>query len=38
MILKFIDREGEIKSLEGAYKSGKPEFYIVYGRRSWRMT
>lgn len=29
----FVDREKELKALETAYKSGKAEFYIVFGRR-----
>lgn len=31
--LKFINRKGELKALEERFKSGKPEFVMVYGRR-----
>jgi AAA+ ATPase superfamily predicted ATPase len=33
MILRFIDREEELKALEKAFESGRAEFYVVYGRR-----
>ncbi len=33
MILKFINRKSELKALEQAYHSKKPEFFIIYGRR-----
>jgi len=33
MILKFIDREEEMNALESAYRSGKSELFIIYGRR-----
>lgn len=29
----FINREEELKGLENAYKSKKPQFFIIYGRR-----
>ncbi|MDP2754110.1 MAG: ATP-binding protein [Nitrospirota bacterium] len=33
MVLKFINRENELKALEERYRSEKPEFFIIYGRR-----
>ncbi|MBU3902532.1 MAG: ATP-binding protein [Candidatus Thermoplasmatota archaeon] len=33
MLLKFIDRQKELEVLENAYKSNKPDFIIIYGRR-----
>lgn len=33
MITEIIGREGEISQLQEVYKSGKPEFVAVYGRR-----
>ena len=33
MILKFINREEELKSLDLAWKSNNSEFFVVYGRR-----
>ncbi len=33
MILKFVNRIEELKILEEKYKSNKPEFLIIYGRR-----
>jgi len=33
MLLKFVDRVKEIDVLEQRYKSNKPEFMIIYGRR-----
>lgn len=33
MLLKFINRESELKALEQAYYSKKPEFFVIYGRR-----
>ena len=33
MLLKFVDRVKEIDILEQRYKSNKPEFMIIYGRR-----
>jgi AAA+ ATPase superfamily predicted ATPase len=33
MILKFINREKELCALEAAYRSSKPEFFLIYGRR-----
>jgi AAA+ ATPase superfamily predicted ATPase len=32
-IFQFIDRERELKALEEKYKSDKPEFFVIYGRR-----
>jgi len=31
--MKFINREGELKALEERWQSGKPELFIVYGKR-----
>jgi len=33
MLLEFVDRVKEIDILEQRYKSNKPEFMIIYGRR-----
>ena len=33
MIQKFINRENELDFLENCYKSPRPEFIIIYGRR-----
>lgn len=33
MLLKFINREKELEVLKNSYKSNKPEFIIIYGRR-----
>lgn len=33
MILKFVDRENELTALEDAYRSGRAEFIVIYGRR-----
>ena len=33
MFQQFIDRSDELKILEERYKSNKPEFLIIYGRR-----
>ncbi len=33
MIQKFINRERELDFLENCYKSQRPEFIIIYGRR-----
>lgn len=33
MILKFLDREEEIKKVEEKYESNKSEFAVIYGRR-----
>ncbi|NJE76735.1 ATP-binding protein [Thermococcus sp. ES12] len=33
MILKFIDREDELKALEELYSQGKAQFVLIYGRR-----
>ncbi len=33
MAAAFVDREGELASLEGRYGSGRLEFVVVYGRR-----
>lgn len=29
----FINREQELESLEDMYRSGKAEFFVLYGRR-----
>ena len=33
MILKFVDREDELKELENLYWSEKAQFVLIYGRR-----
>ena len=33
MLLKFVNRVKELKILEERYRSKKPEFLIIYGRR-----
>ncbi|HDI02612.1 MAG TPA: ATP-binding protein, partial [Candidatus Aenigmarchaeota archaeon] len=33
MIQHFVNRENELKILEDRYRSKKPEFLILYGRR-----
>ncbi|MEA1956881.1 MAG: ATP-binding protein [Euryarchaeota archaeon] len=33
MILKFLDREEEIRKVEEKYESNKSEFAVIYGRR-----
>ncbi len=33
MFQQFINRQEEFKALEERFKSGKPEFVVVYGRR-----
>ena len=33
MLLKFVDRREELKILDERYRSSKPEFLIIYGRR-----
>ncbi|AFL95182.1 putative ATPase (AAA+ superfamily) 6 [Thermococcus cleftensis] len=33
MVLKFIDRDDELKALEGLYSQGKAQFVLIYGRR-----
>ena len=33
MLLKFVDRVEEIKTLSEKYRSKKPEFFIIFGRR-----
>ncbi|MBL7118109.1 MAG: ATP-binding protein [Candidatus Syntrophoarchaeum sp.] len=33
MILKFLDREEEIREVEEKYESNKSEFVVIYGRR-----
>ncbi|VVB88181.1 ATPase domain predominantly from Archaea [uncultured archaeon] len=33
VLLKFIDRDDELRALEERYSSGRPEFFIIYGRR-----
>jgi len=33
MILKFIDREEELKALEELYSQDRAHFVLIYGRR-----
>ncbi len=33
MFQQFIDRQGELGTLEERFESGRPEFVVVYGRR-----